>query len=122
MIVIACGLFLTIGSFFMFISSVGLIRFPDIYMRMSATAKAATFGTGFNLLAAAIYFEDLGITVRAFAALLFLLATAPVAAHVIARAAYISGVPLWKASLRDDLLDRYDPKSTSLSSPDDDGA
>jgi len=42
--------------------------------------------------------------------------TAPVAAHMIARAAYIAGVPLWKQSVADQLCNRYDRCTCTLES------
>jgi len=111
---IFCALFLVLGTFFLFIAAIGLVRFPDLYLRMSATTKAATFGVGFNLLAAAIYFEDLGITVRALAALFFLFITAPVGAHLIGRAAYLRKVPLWEGSLCDELAGKYESNTGQL--------
>jgi len=109
-------IFLFLGSFFMFIAGIGVVRLPDIYLRMSATTKAATFGVGFILLAAALYFEDLGVTMRALAAIVFLFLTAPVAAHVIGRAAYINNIPLWDKTGVDELKGRYHGKAHELTS------
>jgi multicomponent Na+:H+ antiporter subunit G len=84
---------------------------------MSATTKAATLGAGFMLLAALVHFSyDIGVSSRALATILFLLATAPVAAHMIGRAAYFNGVPLWKDSVVDELRGRYDELTHSLAS------
>ena len=110
---------LVAGSFFMMIAGIGMLRLPDIYMRLSATTKAATFGVGFNLLAAALFFSDLGVTSRALATIVFIFITAPVAAHVIARAAYLNKIPLWKDSICDELEGRYNEGSHELSSPND---
>ena len=52
--------------------------------------------------------------------ILFILLTAPVAAHAIGRAGYFVGVPLWDKMLKDDLKDRYDPDTHILHNPDDD--
>ncbi len=113
---ILCSILLLIGGFFMLIAGIGVVRLPDIYLRMSATTKAATFGVGFVLLSAAFFFDDFGVTMRALAAIIFLLLTAPVAAHVIARSAYLNGAPLWKDTLCDELRGKYDRKSHELSS------
>lgn len=107
-------IFLLIGAFFMLIAAVGLVRFPDIYMRISATTKASTFGVGFSLLAAVFHFQDLGVAMRILATLAFLVLTAPIGAHAIARAAYLNGVPLWGRSVCDDLRGRYDPETEEL--------
>lgn len=113
---LVAAIFLLIGSFFMFIAGIGLLRLPDLYLRMSATTKAATFGVGFTLLAAATYFGDLGVSTRAIATVLFLFLTAPVAAHVLGRAAYMNKVPLWEKTIHDELEGMYNMKSHKLAS------
>ena len=65
--------------------------------------EPGTLGCGLVLLAVAVHFGELGIVSRALAAIAFLLFTAPVGAHMIARAAYRTGVPLWERSLTDEL-------------------
>ena len=59
------------------------------------------------LLGAAIHFDNFSISTRAGAIIVFLLLTAPVAAHMIGRAAYFDGVPLWKGTVQDDLHGHY---------------
>ena len=71
--------------------------------RMHASTKAGTLGAGLIMVAVAIHFAEVGITLRAAAAILFLLLTAPVAAHVIGRAAYRSGIKLWERTWVDEL-------------------
>jgi multicomponent Na+:H+ antiporter subunit G len=100
--------FLIIGTFFAVVAALGVLRFPDIYMRMSASTKSTTLGSGFMLLAGAIYFsDDFGVTARAIAVIGFVFVTAPVAAHMIGRAAYISGAKLWDRSVVNELEGRY---------------
>ncbi len=113
MVVLSVFLFV-VGSFLMFLAGVGLLRLPDIFLRMSAATKASTLGAGFILLAAALYFEDLGTTSRAIATIFFLLLTGPIAAHRIARAAYFDGSPLWQGTVRDDLRGHYDQLTHEL--------
>ncbi len=103
-----------IGAFFMFVAALGVFRMPDLYMRLHANTKSATFGVFFLLLGAAIHFWDFAITARAAAIIIFLFATAPVAAHILGRAAYIAGAPLWNGTLSDDLQGMYDPKTHEL--------
>lgn len=103
MAIIFTALLILVGALFMLIAGVGLVRMPDLYLRMSAATKAATLGAGSILLGAAIYFNDLGISSRAIAIIVFLLITAPVAAHMLGRAAFSYGVPLWENTLYDEL-------------------
>jgi len=96
---------LIIGGLAMLLAGVGVLRMPDLFMRMQAATKAATLGAGCSLLAVAAHFGELGVTTRALLIIAFLFLTAPVAAHVIARAAYATGVKLWEASVYDQLGD-----------------
>jgi multicomponent Na+:H+ antiporter subunit G len=90
---------LLLGGFFCFIAGLGVLRLQDVLMRMHASTKAGTLGSGLILVAAAIYFGDLATISRAVAAILFLLITAPVAAHMIGRAAFRVGTPLWNTRI-----------------------
>ena len=74
---------------------------------MHAATKAGTLGAGLILIAVAFFYADLGITLRSLAAIMFLLLTAPVAAHLIGRAAYYSGIRLWEKTWIEQLKDRY---------------
>lgn len=111
--IIALGLML-VGAIFTFIAALGVVRLPDLFMRMHANTKSATLGVGFIMLGAAVYFGDVTVTVRALAVVLFLIITAPISSHLLARAAYFSGVPLWKETLSDDLRGHYDPQTHQL--------
>ena len=107
---------LFVGAAFLFLAAVGIARMPDLFTRMQTTSKAATLGVGCVVLAVAVHFGDLGVTARALAVIVFVLLTAPVAAHLIARAAYLTGVELWEGTVADELRGRYDPRTHALSS------
>jgi multicomponent Na+:H+ antiporter subunit G len=98
------------GAFFALVASIGLLRMPDLFMRLSASTKAATLGVALVLAAVAMHFNHAGVTGLAIAIIIFVILTAPVAAHMIARAAYFNRVPLWKGSRYDDLRDKITPK------------
>lgn len=115
--IIASGLML-IGALFTFIAALGVVRLPDLFMRMHANTKSATLGVGFIMLGAAVFFGDITVTTRALAVVLFLLITAPISSHLLARAAYFSGIPLWEKTLSDDLRGHYDLKTHQLQSED----
>lgn len=102
---IIVAIFILLGSGFVLVSALGLLRMPDIYMRMHAATKAGTLGTGLMLVALAVFFGDLGGVVEASTVFIFLLLTAPVAAHVIGRAAYLSGVKLWERTQMDEFAE-----------------
>jgi multicomponent Na+:H+ antiporter subunit G len=105
------------GGAFLLLAAIGIIRMPDLYSRIQAATKAATLGVGCIILALAIHFVDLGITVRALLVIAFLFLTQPVAAHMIGRAAYFVGVPLWENTIMDELRGRYDASTHALESP-----
>ncbi|MCK6538725.1 MAG: monovalent cation/H(+) antiporter subunit G [Anaerolineales bacterium] len=107
---------LLLGALFMFLASIGLVRMPDVLMRMHSTTKSNTLGVGLIMLGVALRFDDFAIAVRSLAIVIFLFSTAPVAAHMIGRAAYLSGVPLWDGTLSDEMRGRYDLETHTLSS------
>ncbi len=104
------------GAIFILLAGIGVIRMPDLYLRISVTTKAATLGIGLIMIAAGIYFNDSSITTRVLAIILFIFLTAPVGAHLIGRASYFTGVKLWKKSLMDDLEGKYEKRSHVLQS------
>jgi multicomponent Na+:H+ antiporter subunit G len=94
---------IVIGGAFMLLAGVGILRMPDLFMRMQAATKAATLGAGCMLLAVAVHFGELTVVARALLVIAFVFLTAPVAAHMIARAAYSVGTPLWEGTIADEL-------------------
>jgi multicomponent Na+:H+ antiporter subunit G len=110
------GTLMLIGSALMLIAAIGVVRMPDLFTRMQATTKAATLGAGLVMLGTAVHFATFSVTTRAVAAIAFVLLTAPIAAHLLGRAAYFLGVPLWEGSVRDELRDRYDWETHILAS------
>lgn len=108
----------SLGALFIFLAAIGVVRMPDLYLRISVTTKAATLGIGLILIAGAVYFNDLSITSRVLAIILFMLLTAPVGAHMIGRASYFTGIKLWKNSVQDDLEGKYHTKTHALASED----
>lgn len=105
------------GCFFMMLAGLGALRMPDLLMRLHATTKAGTLGIGLIMIGVAVHFLDSGVTTRAMAIVLFIILTAPVAAHAIGRAGYFVGVPLWEGMLKDELKGRYNAKTHTLASP-----
>ena len=105
---LATAVLFVIGAVFILLAAIGLVRMPDLFLRMSCSTKAATLGVLACVAGAALYFDDAGVALHALAGAAFLLVTAPVAAQVIGRAAYLLGVPLWRGTVADQLRDRYD--------------
>lgn len=106
--------FLVVGVLFLLLAAVGVVRMPDVFTRMQAATKAATLGAGCMLLAVAVYFDSFGVTMRALLVTAFLFITAPVAAHMLGRAAYFIGAPVWKKTHIDELRGKYDLETHCL--------
>lgn len=96
------GFFLLVGSSLMLLSAIGMIRMPDLYTRMQAATKATTLGLACLLIGAVIQLADFSSLVRAVLISGFIMLTSPVSTHVIARAAYLTHVPLWKGTVVDE--------------------
>ena len=86
------ALLLVAGALFSLIASLGLLRLPDLFSRMHAASKAGTAGSGLILIAAALHAGDWVIWLKCLAAILFFLLTAPLAAHLLAKAALAAGI------------------------------
>ena len=99
---IAVATLILIGSVFSLVAALGLLRLPDLYTRMHAASKAGTLGSGIMLLAIMIDSQQIDVATRAVAGIIFFLLTAPLAAHLLARAAYIVGVRPHPSTTYDD--------------------
>jgi multicomponent Na+:H+ antiporter subunit G len=91
------------GAVLTLLATIGVVKMPDVYSRMQSATKASTLGVGCTMLAVAVDFADLAITTRVVLILAFVLLTAPISAHMIGRAAYYVGVPLWEGTTLDEL-------------------
>ena len=97
------GLLMLIGGIFCLVASVGIVRLPDALTRMHAATKAGALGTGLLVIAEALFYRQLGISLRAATVIVLVLLTAPVAAHLIGRAFYHSGEALSDRTWIDEL-------------------
>ena len=93
------------GSLFALLAAVGVLRMPDVFTRMQASTKASTLGLGCLLIGAALQMGDFASFIRTASIGAFVLLTTPVSGHVIARASYFAGVPLWKGTVLDERRD-----------------
>jgi multicomponent Na+:H+ antiporter subunit G len=78
-------IFFFLGAFFMLVSAIGLIRFPDLYTRMHATTKATSFALLLLVVGTAVFFGTLAVWVKAVLVVIFVYLTAPLASHSIAQ-------------------------------------
>ncbi|CAI9393998.1 monovalent cation/H(+) antiporter subunit G [Niallia sp. Sow4_A1] len=92
------------GAIFCFLSSLGLIRLPDVYTRSHAASKGSTMGVLFTLVGTFVFFIIEGtFSIRLFLGIFFVFLTSPVASHVVVRSAYRSKVKLADVTVQDDL-------------------
>lgn len=96
---IVIGVLLIVGGVLGVIGALGLVRMPDVLIRMHASTKIGTLMSGLILAGSAVWFWDPGITVRVVLIVVFLLLTAPIAAHMIGRAAVSLGLPLFTGAV-----------------------
>lgn len=95
--------FLILGAAVCLVAAIGVLRFPDFFMRMHAATKAGVAGAGLVLIGVGFAAPSLEIAIKIALANLFLLLTVPIAGHLLGRAGYIAGVPLWSATRKDQL-------------------
>jgi multicomponent Na+:H+ antiporter subunit G len=82
-----------VGSVFLTVGTIGLLRLPNVYNRMHATSKPATIGVVAVFLAGFAYFGPGGAGLPSLVGIVFLFLTVPTGAHMISRAAERTGVP-----------------------------
>ena len=101
---------IVIGALFTALGSFGLLRLRDFYSRLHSPTKATTLGVGSLLIASAVYFSHLqdGLSLHEILVAVFLFITAPVGAHLMAKAALHLRVRGESGLPPDDLLDGRD--------------
>lgn len=92
---IIAAVLIFLGSIFTVFGGLGVVRLPDVFIRMHAATKIGTLGSGLIMVGVAVHFGDAGVVIRCALIALFLLLTAPIGAHMIGRAALRTGVKPW---------------------------
>ena len=92
-----------IGTFFLLLASIGLIRMPDVYNRMQTATKATTLGVLSVLFGLGLV--DLQWMPKSLIIAVFIVLTAPIGASALARASYKHGVKMWEGSVVDHYKD-----------------
>ena len=92
-----------IGLFFSLSGAVGIWRMPDVYCRIQCSSKTITMGALPALVALVVGEGPVtSYGSRALIVAALLLIVSPTASHVLARAAYKAGVPMWDGAVRDE--------------------
>jgi multicomponent Na+:H+ antiporter subunit G len=97
------AILLLLGVSLAFLAALGLQQFPDVFARMHAATKPATLGLLLIATAAAMHLAEPGAVAKLGLVVILQFVTAPVAAHLISRAAYWSGTELSPETVVDEL-------------------
>ena len=93
--------FIGIGLAFDFFGCLGLVRLPDVYNRLQAATKSVTLGTCSILFGTFLIVGCTSAGLKSLLCIVFIILTAPVAAHAVARGSHRSGFKLWEKSVVD---------------------
>lgn len=101
------------GALLTFLGSFGIVKLPDFYARLHGPTKNTTLGLGAILVASAIYFSTTGthLTIRELLITLFLFMTAPISAHLMAKAALHLDLEFVDRHTEDAETETYAPSS-----------
>ncbi len=94
--IIITAVCLIIGCFFIFVSAIGIVRFPDFYSRMHPAGKADSMGQATVLIGLIIFEGFTLVSVKLLFIILFIFIANPTSTHALANAAYNAGVEPWK--------------------------
>jgi multicomponent Na+:H+ antiporter subunit G len=122
---IAVAALVVVGTFFLTVGTIGLLRLPNVYNRMHATSKPTTLGTAAIFFAGFVQFGPGGAGLTSLVGIVFLFLTVPTGAHMISRAAQKTGVPFlssvtWPTTDKDNERDEDDGRDEDAET--DDGA
>lgn len=92
-----------IGSVFLLLGGLGVVRMPDVYNRIQAGTKATTLGAMTTILGTAFLAPT--IATKAVVLIVFIALANPISSSSIARSAYRAGVGLGERAVRDDWAD-----------------
>ena len=95
------NIFIVVGILFNLFGCLGLVRLPDVYNRLQAATKCVTLGTCGILFGVLVMNGFSAVGIKAILAIIFILLTAPTAAHALSRAAHKTGIKLWEKSVVD---------------------
>ncbi len=94
---IAGEILVLIGSIFLFLGALGIIRMPDVFNRLQAGTKATTLGALSLILG--IGFMNSGYLWKSIVLIIFIVLTNPISSSTIARASYKLKVPMFKGTV-----------------------
>ncbi len=105
------SIMLMAGSLFMLVAAIGVVKLPDVYMRMHAITKAASLGAILMLVAVFLRYPQWVVGIEALMVVMFVIFTSPIGAHMIARVSHRMKVPIGEGYVMDELQDELDRQS-----------
>jgi multicomponent Na+:H+ antiporter subunit G len=111
------GILLVLGAFFMLIASVGLVRLPDLYMRIHAATKAPSLGIFLMVIGIIVYFFNLWTSIEGVIVIVFVFITAPIGSHMISSVAHDMGVDKDKTTIVDEMEQDMNPEMEKKPTP-----
>jgi multicomponent Na+:H+ antiporter subunit G len=118
---ILASAFLISGVAFALLAAVGLQQFDDVFARIHAATKAITLGLLLVVIGTSMLVENRGDIAKLVLAASLQFITAPVAAHMVGRAAYRAGTELSPDTVVDELADALRLRQVEDPSPPDSG-
>jgi multicomponent Na+:H+ antiporter subunit G len=100
------ALLLIFGSLFMLVAAIGVVKLPDVYMRMHAITKAASLGAILMLTAVFIWHPQWIVGVEALMVILFVIFTAPIGTHMLAKVSHKMDVPIGEGYIMDEMKEK----------------
>jgi len=95
--------FLILGALFILISAIGILRLPDLYMRMHASTKTTSLGIFLLLVGALLAMPDFSTIIKGILVVLFTFLTSPLGAHTVSKAGHLLKVGKAENYIKDDL-------------------
>lgn len=102
------AILLLLGSLFTLVASLGIIRLHDVYMRMHAITKASSLATILFLTAMIIAHPGWRVALGGLLLIAFIIATAPVSTHALARISVRLGIKMAKGAICNDMVETVD--------------
>lgn len=103
---LAGAIIVLLGSLFLFLGALGVLRMPDSFNRIQAGTKASTLGTILSLLG--VIFLMPVWWGKLLVLIIFIILTNPVSSHVLARAAHHIKTPLAGRTVVDKFVEEDD--------------
>ena len=103
--------FLLVGLAFFLVGAIGIVRLPDVFMRLHAASKCSTLGLLGMLVAACLALGTDEVAAKAIAVIVFTAVATPIGSHLLAKAALETRQAQWDRTLGDEHADDGIPEA-----------